>query len=202
MSRRPSHLRRYPAKRPARIHPALAVFTAVIAVLGAAAVVTGTVGGLAARHRTSQPVPLEADPTGPSDGWRSDPGPAEPTAGTPTGTGDTGGSTGTGAAAPPARTTPPMPARTGPAARPPAPANGCIVTVKLVPTCGRLWGVAPGAYTDLPPTRALAGFEEKTGRPADILHVYHRGDDLFPTRDERSAADQGGRRRIILANWK
>jgi hypothetical protein len=78
----------------------------------------------------------------------------------------------------------------------------CGLDARLVPGCGVLWGVAPGAYTDLPASRALAQFEDKTGRRADILHVYHRGDQLFPTADEIAAAHAGGHRRLLLANWK
>jgi hypothetical protein len=70
-----------------------------------------------------------------------------------------------------------------------------------VPDCGLLWGVAPGAYTDLPASRALRQFEETTGRPADVLHAYHRGDELFPTPDEVAAVRQA-RKRILFVNWK
>ena len=43
-----------------------------------------------------------------------------------------------------------------------------------MPSCGVLWGVAPGAFTDKRGTRALADFEAKTGRHQDIYHAYHR----------------------------
>ncbi|GAA2367776.1 glycoside hydrolase family 26 protein [Dactylosporangium salmoneum] len=72
---------------------------------------------------------------------------------------------------------------------------------KLVPTCGLLWGVAPGAFTTLTPGQALRNFEGTTGRPADILHSYHRGDEVFPTAEEISAVRQP-RKRILFANWK
>src|SRR3954471_24250621 len=77
----------------------------------------------------------------------------------------------------------------------------CTVNVDLVPSCGLLWGVAPGAYTDLPASRALKQFESATGRPADVLHSYHRGDEVFPTADE-IATVSGPRKRILFANWK
>ncbi|GAA0738381.1 endoglucanase [Dactylosporangium roseum] len=77
----------------------------------------------------------------------------------------------------------------------------CTVGAKLVPTCGLLWGVAPGAFTDLPAARALANFERTTGRHADILHSYHRGDEVFPTADEIAAVRQP-KKRILFANWK
>jgi hypothetical protein len=92
-----------------------------------------------------------------------------------------------------------------PAQRPGQPAKPgatCTVRADLTPACGVLWGVAPGAYTDLPASRALAQFEEKTGRGSDILHAYHRADELFPTPDEIAASKAGGRSRLLLENWK
>ena len=77
----------------------------------------------------------------------------------------------------------------------------CTVDADLVPNCGLLWGVAPGAYTDLPASRALKQFESATGRPADVLHAYHRGDEVFPTADEIATVN-GPRKRILFANWK
>ena len=79
----------------------------------------------------------------------------------------------------------------------------CRTGVKLVPTCGVLWGVAPGAFTDARGVRALAAFEEKTKRHQDIYHAYHRGTrQLFPTKQEISIARQLGRERILFLNWK
>jgi hypothetical protein len=77
----------------------------------------------------------------------------------------------------------------------------CTVDEMLVPRCGVLWGVAPGAFTDLTPSQALRRFEQTTGRPSDILHSYHRGDQLFPTEDQLAAVRQA-RKRILFANWK
>jgi hypothetical protein len=79
--------------------------------------------------------------------------------------------------------------------------ESCTVDHRLVPRCGLLWGVAPGAYTDLPASRALRNFEETTGREADILHAYHRGDEVFPTADEAAAVRQP-RKRVLFTNWK
>ncbi len=86
-------------------------------------------------------------------------------------------------------------------AKPRTSAKKCTVNADLVPNCGLLWGVAPGAYTDLPASRALKQFESATGRPADVLHAYHRGDEMFPTADE-IATVSGPRKRILFANWK
>ncbi|WP_327006334.1 endoglucanase [Dactylosporangium sp. NBC_01737] len=80
-------------------------------------------------------------------------------------------------------------------------ARRCGLSAKLVPSCGLLWGVAPGAFTDLPSSEALGNFERTTGRPADILHSYHRGDEVWPTADEIATVRQS-RKRILFANWK
>jgi len=79
----------------------------------------------------------------------------------------------------------------------------CRTGAKLVPTCGVLWGVAPGAFTDGRGAQALASFERKTQRHQDIYHAYHKGQrQLFPTRTEASIARQKGKERILLLNWK
>jgi Glycosyl hydrolase family 26 len=85
-----------------------------------------------------------------------------------------------------------------------APGGGpCRTGRKLVPTCGILWGVAPGAFTDSRGKQALARFEEKTERHQDIYHAYHRGNtQLFPTKSEIAIAREPGRERILFLNWK
>nr|BFE76500.1 hypothetical protein GCM10020092_098010 [Actinoplanes digitatis] len=82
-------------------------------------------------------------------------------------------------------------------------ARRCRTGSKLVPTCGVLWGVAPGAFTDGRGKRALAQFEEKTQRHQDVFHAYHKGNrQLFPTEAEASIAREPGRERILFLNWK
>ncbi len=83
-----------------------------------------------------------------------------------------------------------------------SPAPACEVTAELVPACGAWWGVAPEVFTGRPVRRALAGVEGRMGRPADIVHVYHRGAELFPTSEERRIARDPGGRRLLLVNWK
>jgi Glycosyl hydrolase family 26 len=79
----------------------------------------------------------------------------------------------------------------------------CRTGWKLVPTCGVLWGVAPGAFTDKRGMPALVAFEKKTERHQDVYHAYHRGErQLFPTRQEMTIARQPGRPRILFLNWK
>jgi hypothetical protein len=79
----------------------------------------------------------------------------------------------------------------------------CRTGHKLVPTCGVLWGVAPGAFTDKRGPRALAAFEKKTGRHQDIYHAYHNGTgQLFPTDDQIALARQRGEKRILFLSWR
>jgi hypothetical protein len=81
--------------------------------------------------------------------------------------------------------------------------GGCRTGRKLVPTCGILWGVAPGAHTESRGASALAEFERKTGRTQAIYHAYHGGiRQLFPTPQEIAIAHQRGRHRILFLNWK
>lgn len=77
----------------------------------------------------------------------------------------------------------------------------CTVSDQLVPSCGAWWGVAPvpGEGKDL--RFALARYEDRIGRRVDLLHVYHRGNELFPTAKEvRLASPEEGR--LLLANWR
>jgi hypothetical protein len=79
----------------------------------------------------------------------------------------------------------------------------CHTAAKLVPTCGILWGVAPGARTEERGAAALADFERKTGRHQAVYHAYHHGiRQLFPTEQEIAIARQPGRKRVLLLNWK
>jgi hypothetical protein len=81
--------------------------------------------------------------------------------------------------------------------------GGCRTGDKLVPTCGILWGVAPGAHTESRGASALAAFERKTGRHQAIYHAYHGGvRQLFPTPQEIAIAHQPGKRRVLFLNWK
>ncbi|GGK14576.1 hypothetical protein GCM10010124_03900 [Pilimelia terevasa] len=87
--------------------------------------------------------------------------------------------------------------------RPGARPADCRVGPRLVPTCGVLWGVAPGALTAARGATALASFERATGRTQAIYHAYHRGQGaLFPTPAERRLATEPGRPRVLFLNWK
>jgi hypothetical protein len=79
----------------------------------------------------------------------------------------------------------------------------CRTGRKLVPSCGVLWGVAPGAFTADRGRKALVDFERKTERHQDVYHAYHKGERrLFPTEPEIRIAREPGRERILFLNWK
>lgn len=81
--------------------------------------------------------------------------------------------------------------------------GSCRTGRKLVPSCGVLWGVAPGAFTDKRGSEALHNFEAKTNRHQDIYHAYHKGvKGLFPTKEEVRIAREKGEERILFLNWK
>jgi hypothetical protein len=98
----------------------------------------------------------------------------------------------------------------GPAGAPSTPGDtprggtgACAVGDKLVPTCGVLWGVAPGAHTEARGAAALRDFERKTGRTQSIFHAYHRGTHgVFPTPQEITLAREPSHPRILFLNWK
>ncbi|WP_432830299.1 CBM96 family carbohydrate-binding protein [Dactylosporangium sp. CA-092794] len=106
----------------------------------------------------------------------------------------------------PAPTTPAptTPAPTTPAPTTPAPTtpSDCAVGAKLVPTCGVLWGAAAGGFSDVPRDEALKTFEAKSGRTSTIYHTYHKGDELFPTKDEIAMTNDPAHPRTLMLNWK
>ncbi|NUS07975.1 MAG: hypothetical protein HOV97_36035, partial [Nonomuraea sp.] len=81
-------------------------------------------------------------------------------------------------------------------------APSCAVTARLIPSCGAWWGVAPEVFTGAPVAEALRGAESRMGVGADVLHVYHRGSELFPTQQEIGLARDPARPRLLMINWK
>ncbi|MFN8052393.1 MAG: glycosyl hydrolase [Acidimicrobiales bacterium] len=77
----------------------------------------------------------------------------------------------------------------------PAPAGGCVVGPKLVPTCGVLWGSYPyDAHADT--SVATSAAERAAGRPFDLVHQYHDFSNAgssgrFPTADETALMASG-----------
>jgi hypothetical protein len=137
----------------------------------------GPGGGTVAGPRWVEPPPIVPTTQAPAPGASASPAPSAPAAPGPR-------STVLGGPRPPSRGT-------------------CRTGVKLVPTCGVLWGVAPGAFTDQRGVRALESFEKKTERHQDIYHAYHKGlTQMFPTKAEIAIARQPGAPRILFLNWK
>jgi hypothetical protein len=81
-------------------------------------------------------------------------------------------------------------------------ASGCTISVKLVPSCGYWWGIAPKAHTTTPRDVALAQDEQEAQTNFTLMHTYHENDQLFPTAAERAMAFQSGKNRVLLINWK
>ncbi len=164
--------------------PAALVLSVVIALPGAG---TGKVQqvGLASDVGVTRPPAASSPATGASPASADDPGAHPPATSVPSTTPDST------SASPEAPDTSVM--RSG----------GCHTGAKLIPNCGILWGVAPGAHTDSRGFRALAAFERKTGRHQDIYHAYHGGiRQLFPTEQEIEIAHEPGAPRILFLNWK
>jgi hypothetical protein len=78
----------------------------------------------------------------------------------------------------------------------------CAISAKLVPSCGRWWGMAPRRFTSLSLTVGLAQDESLSKRPMDIVHEYHVNGALFPNAAERALALQPGSNRLLFLNWK
>jgi hypothetical protein len=82
--------------------------------------------------------------------------------------------------------------------------GSCALGPRLVPLCGQR--VLTGAYVSPRSgetySRAFDRFEQQTGAPTQIVHLYYRGARLFPSSDEQVALRQGGHRRILFAAWK
>lgn len=78
----------------------------------------------------------------------------------------------------------------------------CTATSRLIPSCGAWWGMAPEVFTGAPVEQALHGAESRMDVAADVLHVYHRGSELFPTPAEVRLARDPARPRLLMINWK
>jgi hypothetical protein len=92
---------------------------------------------------------------------------------------------------------------TAPATTTPTPAPAaCVTDALLVPSCGVLWGAAAGGFTDEPRDQALKDWEAMTGRTATIFHVYHKGNEMFPTKSEIAMTRDAAHPRVLLLNWK
>ncbi|GAB2946941.1 hypothetical protein GCM10027203_58050 [Nonomuraea fastidiosa] len=89
-----------------------------------------------------------------------------------------------------------------PTAKQAAGSPACTATSRLIPSCGAWWGLAPEVFTGVPIEQALHGAEMRMGAAADVVHVYHRGRELFPTPAEVRLARDPDRPRLLMVNWK
>jgi hypothetical protein len=78
----------------------------------------------------------------------------------------------------------------------------CGVGPKLVPKCGAWWGVAANPLGGETWDQALVNYESRIGRTVNIAHFYHRAGQLFPTRQEIARANEPGKERLLLLNYK
>ena len=78
----------------------------------------------------------------------------------------------------------------------------CTVTARLIPSCGAWWGLAPEVFTGRPVDRTVPSAEKRMGARAGLVHVYHRGGELFPTKQEIALARDRAGPRLLLINWK
>ena len=78
----------------------------------------------------------------------------------------------------------------------------CTVSSLLVSSCGRWLGVAPQTYSGMTAPAALAVDENFTGSSFALAHEYKTNGRLFPTAADISVAEQTGRNRLLLENWK
>jgi hypothetical protein len=78
----------------------------------------------------------------------------------------------------------------------------CAADERLVSDCGPWLGASvrplPGEST----TDAVRRFERLSGQRLDIVHVYMRGDDPFPTTKQVALTSDPRRRRILFVSWK
>ena len=74
----------------------------------------------------------------------------------------------------------------------------CTVSAKLVPSCGAMAGVSTETGPNQTWDQAVTAFEQKTGRPADLLHDYHLWDTAFPDSAEAARASIGQK---LMFSW-
>lgn len=74
----------------------------------------------------------------------------------------------------------------------------CHLAATLTPSCGELWGAALDSRNSALAATVTAT-ELATGRRLDIVHTYHRWDDVFPTATESQLAGDG---RLMFMNWE
>lgn len=83
------------------------------------------------------------------------------------------------------------------------PGDRCGISEKLVPGCGAWFGVGPNPHGGESYDQALVNFEDRIERTVDIAHYYTRAQNtLFPTPEMLNRAEERGRERLLLINWR
>ena len=78
----------------------------------------------------------------------------------------------------------------------------CAADERLVPDCGSWLGASVRPLPGESLTDAVHRFERQAGQRLDIVHVYMRGDDQFPTAEQLALTADPNRRRILFLSWK
>jgi hypothetical protein len=79
----------------------------------------------------------------------------------------------------------------------------CSVSSLLVPSCGAWFGSTTNQFgAETSPAAAVARQESELGRRLDIVHVYHSGNDDWPTPTEVALATDPATPRLLMVNWK
>ncbi len=79
----------------------------------------------------------------------------------------------------------------------------CSLSDKLVPTCGTLLGSTSNTMgTETTETQAITRQEAELGRTLDIVHVYKRDAQDWPTPEEVALVSDPTHPRTLLVNWK
>jgi len=76
--------------------------------------------------------------------------------------------------------------------------SNCSIRADGVAACGVWWGSALAVNDTSLPT-SVSTLEQSTKRRLDIVHTYHRWDDVFPTAAEQSLSVSGHE---LLLNWE
>lgn len=81
--------------------------------------------------------------------------------------------------------------------------DACTVTARLVPTCGRWFGVAAAPQAGESYDQAMINFEDRIDRTVDIAHYFVTAQDkMFPTPGMLARANEPGRERLLFVNWR
>jgi hypothetical protein len=78
----------------------------------------------------------------------------------------------------------------------------CAADDRLVSGCGPWLGAWVRPLPGESLTDAVVRFERQVGHRLDIVHVYARGDDPFPTSEQLALTSRADAKRLLFVNWK